>query len=42
MELARAPNTHRIPFGVHLLLLKLGELSSVVDNHQQLPDEQQG
>lgn len=34
--------THRIPLGVHLLLLKLGELSSVVDDHQQLPDEQQG
>lgn len=32
----------RIPFGVHLLLLKLGELSPVVDDHQQFPDEQQG
>lgn len=33
---------HRIPLGVHLLLLELGELSPVVDDHQQLPDEQQG
>lgn len=41
-EPVKVPNTHRIPFGVHLLLLKLGELSSVVDDHQQLPDEQQG
>lgn len=32
----------RIPFGVHLLLLELGKLSSIVDDHQQLPDEQQG
>jgi len=41
-EQATAPNTHRVPFGIHLLLLKLGELSPVVDDHQQLPDEQQG
>lgn len=36
------PSTHRIPFGVHLFLLELGELSPVVNDHQQLPDEQQG
>lgn len=34
--------THRVPDSVHLLLLELGELSAVVDDHEQLPDEQQG
>ena len=34
--------THRIPFGIHLLLLELGKLPSVMNDHQQLPDEQQG
>lgn len=34
--------THRVPLGVHLFLLELGKLSPVVDDHQQLPDEQQG
>lgn len=32
--------SHRIPFGFCSLLLKLGELSAVVDGDQQLPDEQ--
>lgn len=32
----------RIPFGIHLLLLELGKLSPVMDDHQQLPDEQKG
>jgi len=35
-------STHRVPLGVHLLLLELGELPPVVDDHEQLPDEQQG
>lgn len=34
--------TYRIPLGIHLLFLKLGKLSAVVDDHEQLPDEQQG
>lgn len=40
--IGRAHLTHRVPLGVHLLLLKLGELSAVMDNHEKLPDEQQG
>ena len=40
--LSRVWLTHRVPLGVHLLLLELGELSAVVDDHEQLPDEQQG
>lgn len=32
----------RVPFGIQLLLLELGELSPVMDDHQQLPDEQKG
>lgn len=32
----------RVPFGVHLFLLKLCKLSAVVDDHEQFPDEQQG
>lgn len=32
--------SHRVPFGFGSLLLKLGELSAVVDGDQQLPDEQ--
>lgn len=39
---SKIQNAHRIPLGVQLLLLELGELSSVVDDHQQLPDEQKG
>ena len=34
--------TYRVPLGVHLLLLELGELAAVVDDHEQLPDEKQG
>ena len=34
--------TYRVPLGVHLLLLKLGKLPAVVDDHEQLPDEQKG
>lgn len=30
-----------VPLGVHLLLLELGELAAVVDDHEQFPDEQQ-
>lgn len=36
----RCVKTHRVPLGVHLLLLKLGELSAVVDDHEKLPDEE--
>lgn len=32
---------YRVPSGIHLLLLKLGELPPVVDDHEQLQDEQQ-
>lgn len=35
-------STHRVPLGVHLLLLELGELSAIVDDHEKLPDEEQG
>lgn len=35
-------STHRVPLGVHLLLLELGELSAVVNDHEKLPDEEQG
>lgn len=34
--------THRVPLGVHLLLLKFGKLPAVVDDHEQFPDEQKG
>lgn len=33
---------HRVPSGVHLLLLELGKLTPVMNDHQKLPDEQQG
>lgn len=32
--------SHRIPFGFGSLLLKLSELSAIMDGHPQLPDEQ--
>lgn len=33
---------HRVPLGIHLFLLKLGKFSAVMDDHEQLPDEQEG
>lgn len=32
----------RVPLGVHLLFLELCELSAVVNDHEELPDEEQG
>ena len=34
--------SYRIPFGVVDFRLKFGELSSIVDDSEQFPDEQQG